>query len=181
MFSRISKLLVALVGLFVCASVLTAQSSLTGNLGTNQGISDKRVGRQVWQMQKNTALMEKNFPLQEWDTHFSSLGSKRTAIKMSETNDKKMFGTKTKEFPMKEFDLSEWNEHYADLQETAQISTDARVQDIADRKFYNMMLQDTRKYAEMADVLSLREINRFQFRRNRSDSDVPVTQVGSEN
>lgn len=181
MFVRAHITLFAAVASLSFASSIWADSTLMGNLTTQSGLSNQRVGRQMWQMQKNTSLMQKKFPLQEWEAHFSSLGSKRAAIQMNESKEKKMFGTETKEFPMKEFDLSEWNERFANLQETAQISTDDRVQDIADRKFYHMMLQDTQKYAEMAEVLSLRDINRFQFRRNRSDSDVPVTKAGSAN
>jgi hypothetical protein len=48
-----------------------------------------------------------------------------------------------------------------------------------DQKLYYMMLQDSQKYSDMAEDLSLRELNRYQFRRNRSDGDIPVEKAGS--
>jgi hypothetical protein len=50
---------------------------------------------------------------------------------------------------------------------------------VVDQKLYYMMLQDSQKYSDMAEDLSLRELNRYQFRRNRSDSDIPVEKAGS--
>jgi hypothetical protein len=50
---------------------------------------------------------------------------------------------------------------------------------VVDQKLYYMMLQDSQKYSDMAEDLSLRELNRYQFRRNRSDGDIPVEKAGS--
>jgi hypothetical protein len=42
-----------------------------------------------------------------------------------------------------------------------------------------MMLQDTRRFRDMADELSLQDINRYQFRRNHPGDRIPVEQAGS--
>ena len=42
------------------------------------------------------------------------------------------------------------------------------------------MLQQAENYKDTGETLSLRDINRFQFRKNRSKDDVPVTKVGSD-
>jgi hypothetical protein len=40
------------------------------------------------------------------------------------------------------------------------------------------MLQESKSFAETGETLSLRDINRFQFRKNRSDTAVPVRAAG---
>ena len=80
---------------------------------------------------------------------------------------------------MVRFEMSQWNEQLSDLHKKAGIEVDDKARLIADQKFYYMMLQDSKKYSDMADEVSLRELNRYQFRRNRSDSDIPVEKAGS--
>ena len=67
----------------------------------------------------------------------------------------------------------------ADLHRRAGIERDDRAQLVADRQLYNMMLQDTERFRDMGDELSLRDLNRYQFRRNRSDDGIPVEKAGS--
>jgi hypothetical protein len=56
---------------------------------------------------------------------------------------------------------------------------DDKAQLVADRQLYSMMLQDTRRFRDMADELSLQDINRYQFRRNHPGDRIPVEQAGS--
>ena len=77
------------------------------------------------------------------------------------------------------FEMSQWNEQLSDLHKKAGIEMDDKARLVANQKLYYMMLQDSQKYSGMEDELSLRELNRFQFRRNRSDSDIPVERAGS--
>jgi hypothetical protein len=124
--------------------------------------------------------LHKTFPITQWDKHYSSLGAKRSTLSLKETKGKKLFKTETKTYPTKSYEMSEWNARLATLQKKARISTDDSVQEIADKKLYEMMLQDAEKYAELGAELSLRDLNRFQFRHNRSDGEVPVEQVGAD-
>jgi hypothetical protein len=57
---------------------------------------------------------------------------------------------------------------------------DDKAQIAADHKLYGMMMQDARQYRELGDKLSLRDINRYQFRRNRSSDEVPMQKAGSD-
>jgi hypothetical protein len=75
--------------------------------------------------------------------------------------------------------MSHWNEQLSDLHKKAGIEMDDKARLVVDQKLYYMMLQDSQKYSDMAEDLSLRELNRYQFRRNRSDSDIPVEKAGS--
>ena len=74
--------------------------------------------------------------------------------------------------------MSKWDGRLAALQEKALISTDDSAKEITDKRLYDMILQDTRKYADMGVELSLRDLNRYQFRQNRSTGAVPVEKAG---
>jgi hypothetical protein len=166
---------------FFSASLLhAALPTGLGGLGQEQSeVSEKRVERKLLDSQESSDLMDKRFPMKSWGEHFSPLGSKRAAISMQESKSKKMFNTEQKSFPTQQYELSQLNQRMMELHEKAGISTDQRARQIADQQLYEMALQDTtQKYEEMREKLSLRDINRFQFRHNRSDEAVPVQAAG---
>ena len=80
---------------------------------------------------------------------------------------------------MVRFEMSQLNEQLSDLHKKAGIEMDDKARLIADQQLYYMMMQDSKMYSGMAEELSLRELNRYQFRRNRSDSEIPVQKAGS--
>ena len=142
-------------------------------------VEGQRVEKKLWSQTQTKFTMNKTFPVEQWDKHFSSLGSKRAPISLSEDKDKQLFKTKILEQKMVRFKMSQWNEQLSDLFKKAGIEMDDKARLVVDQKLYYMMLQDSQKYSGMADELSLRELNRYQFRRNRSDSDIPVEKAGS--
>jgi len=142
-------------------------------------VEDKRVEKKLWTHPQSNSMMNKRFPMREWDKHFSSVGSKRAPISLKEDKGKKMFGTKTLDRKEVNYEMSRWNERMADLHKKAGIEMDDRAQLVADGRLYNMMLQDTRRFRDMGDDVSLRDLNRYQFRSNRSDGDIPVEKAGS--
>lgn len=145
-----------------------------------QEISQKRVEHKTWGGNEQSDLMSKTFPMQSWGKHFSSLGSKRAPISTDNARDKKMFKTQRKEYSVKSYELSDWNARIAELHEKAGISTDDRARKIADQQMYQMAHQGTvQRFNEMREELSLRDINRYQFRHNRPDGDVPVQTAAS--
>jgi hypothetical protein len=118
--------------------------------------------------------------MKAWDSHFSSLGSKRAPITM-DGKEKQIFETKMKTYGSKEYSMSSWNERVKDLHKDAQLIEDAdTLKKASDQRMYQMMMQDTQQYADMAEEMSLRDLNKFQFRNNRSDGPVPVQRAGSE-
>jgi hypothetical protein len=141
-------------------------------------VSQKRFEQKTWSNNQKSNLMDKAFPFKQWDTHYSSLGSKRSNISTEQSEDKKRFETEMVEFPTKEMDISRWNGRMADLERQALISTDTTVKRIEDKRIYDMMMEKSKNYADTAETLSLRDINRFQFRQNRSDGAVPVRAAG---
>ena len=151
--------------------------SLVGKRATS--IEGQRLEKKLLAQPRTNLLMNKTFPIEQWDKHFSSLGSKRAPISLTENKDKQLFKTTKLKQKTVRFEMSQWNEQLSDLHKKAGIEMDEKARLIADQKLYYMMLQDSKKYSDMADELTLRELNRYQFRRNRSDGDIPVEKVGS--
>ena len=127
--------------------------------------------------------MSKRFALQNYDKHFSSLGRKRSSLELSETREKQRYRTpKLKSFEQRPLEFSDWSGQLAQLQREARIATDMEVEGQLARRQYFMSLLDTpQAYSDLAEELSMRELNRFAFRRNRSQSqaDSAATRAGS--
>jgi len=141
-------------------------------------LSQKRFEPKSWSGNKKSSLMQKSFPFKQWDSHYCSLGLEKSNISLTETKDKKRFNSETVEFDTKSMDISKWNGRLAELERQAQISTSSTAKKIEDKRMYERMLQESESYEEIGETLSLREINRFQFRQNRSDAAVPVRAAG---
>lgn len=177
---RFPLLVCAVLALLLAVSFLHADSQALGLASRRADVvEDKRVEKRMWTQPQSNSIMNKRFPIEEWDKHFSSVGSKRAPISLQEGKEKAIFKTETLDRKEIDFDMSRWNDRMADLHKKAGIDTDDQAQLVADRQLYNMMLQDTRQYKDMGTELSLRDLNRYQFRRNRSDGEVPVEQAGS--
>ena len=151
--------------------------SFAGKRATS--LEGQRFEKKAWAKRQTNLMMNKTFPIEQWDKHFSSLGSKRAPISLSEDKDKQLFKTKTLDQKLLGYEMSRWNEKLSDLHKKAGIKMDDRARLVADQKLYYLMLQDSQQYRSMAEELSLRELNRYQFRRNRSDGEIPVEKAGS--
>lgn len=174
--------------LFVCSAllILLSQAYLEANsrtLGFASRRADKvesqRFDKSMWTTSESNSLLQQSFPIKNWDKHFSSVGSKRAPLSVSDDKEKEIF--RTNKVERKEFatEMSRWNEQVADLHKKAGIKMDDRARLVADQQLYYMMLQDAKPYHEMGVKLSLRDLNRFQFRRNRTADGVPVERAGA--
>jgi len=143
-------------------------------------VQEKRYEKTFWNRSERTHLTSKRFAIEEWGKHYSPLGSKRAPISISEQKDKQIFRSEILE--RKTFssglELSRWNERMSDLHKQAGIQMSDEAHLSANQNLYNLTLKENRKYDELAEELSLRDINRFQFRRNHSSGQVPVAKVG---
>ena len=144
-----------------------------------KNLSQKRFEQKSWSGNQKSDLMQESFPFKQWDSHYSSLGSKKSNISLTETKDKKRFKSEVVEFETKSMDISKWNGRLADLERQAQISTNSTAKKIENKRMYERMLNKSKGYAQTGETLSLRDINRFQFRQNRADTAVPVRAAGS--
>jgi hypothetical protein len=143
-----------------------------------KNLSQKRFEQKSWSGIQKSDVMQKSFPFKQWESHYSSLGSKKSNISLTESKDKKRFNSNIIEFDTKSMDISQWNGRLAELERQAQISTNSTLKKIENKRMYEGMLQKSKRFAETGETLSLREINRFQFRQNRSDTAVPVRAAG---
>ncbi|MFP4166418.1 MAG: hypothetical protein ACLFUF_04525 [Opitutales bacterium] len=149
------------------------------------GISEKRFSgsENEWQ-KKESQLMERRFPMKNWDKHFSSLGEKRAPVGKKGKNEslqEKRFGFEKKEFKERSMEMSRWNDRMAGLRERARIQTDDTAWDVNKQRSYEKMLNNPKQFSKMGEKLSSRDINRYQFRRNRPDGEVPRARAGRSN
>lgn len=143
-------------------------------------IGNQRFDKKIWGQSGTQAFSKKTISLKEWDKHFSPIGSKRSPIALEDGKEKKMFQTRTRTFQDKKFqtEMSRWNEKMKDLYKSAGIEMDDKARIVDDQKLYSMM-KDSQNFSEMAEEVSLRDLNRYQFRRNRSDDGIPVEKAAS--
>ncbi len=145
-----------------------------------EGIETKRFSKKIWSQPEGSALQNKRFPIQEWDKHFSAVGSQRAPIALKEARGKKSFKTKVLDQKKVPMDLSRWSQSMADLHSRAGIQVDDRSRLSGDHRLYRAMMDDARFYRDMGEVLSLRDINRYQFRHNRPDGKIPSAAAGAQ-
>ena len=141
-------------------------------------ISKKRLPLQLWGGH-HTKLERKTFPITEWSQHYSSFGRPKSLISTKQTLKKKTYESNKLSFSINEKKLAQLSGRLALLKTQARMSTDDRYDAIDNHRVYAMMLQGAQQYGEMREKLSLRELNRFQFRRNRQADGVPVEKAGT--
>lgn len=142
-------------------------------------IENQRFDKKLWQQPESNSLMEKRFPLKEWDKHFSPVGTKRAPIAVVGQGDRAIFETNRINRKEVSFEMARWNERMADLHKKAGIEMSDEADMIASRQMYSALLRDSQQFSEMGEELSLRDINRYQFRRNRADGELPVQRAGA--
>lgn len=177
---RLALFIILCIALLAATAWLDAQSADLQSLGGQADrITDKRIERKSWGGGSEANLGDKTFRIEEWEKHFSPLGGKRADIEASDSWGRgEIVEKKIKEFPKREFEMSDWNERMADLQKRAGLSTDQTAEMAGQNGRYNRMLRKSQSFPEMAETLSLKDINRYQFRRNRPDGEVPVERAG---
>lgn len=171
-----------------CCLTLLLGATAWADIPTGLGFTGKRADRlenqrfekRMWARPAASTLFDKRFPIKEWGKHYSPLGSKRAPIEMESRFEKKRFETKTLDRESVDFEMSRWNEKMADLHERAGIQMDEQAQIASKHQLYQRMMQNAEPYREMRPTLSLQEINRYQFRRNRADGPVPRRRAGSD-
>lgn len=146
-----------------------------------QELSQKRFKQEKWSGGQQSDLNGKTIQFKNWNKNYSSLGSKKWDYSIEKARNKKPFKAETVDFfkNNKEIELSDWEGYMANLESRARISTETKARIAQDKRIHEMMLQQVENYKDTGETLSLRDINRFQFRKNRSDGDVPVTKAGS--
>ena len=141
-------------------------------------ISKNRLPLQLWGGE-HAKFERKTFPITEWSQHYSSFGRPKSLISTKHTLKHKSYEFNKLSYAINEKKLAQLSGHLALLKTQARMSIDDRYDAIKDHRVYAMMLQGAQQYGEMREQLSLRELNRFQFRRNRQADGVPVEKAGA--
>ena len=174
-----------LVRLFYLSLLVLTGCSLWGDVSVYNKlaqdattISKKRLPLQLWGGE-HAKFERKTFPITEWSQHYSSFGRPKSLISTKQTLKHKSYESNKLLFAVNEKKLAQLSGHLALLKTQARMSIDDRYDLIKDHRLYAMMLQGAQQYGEMREQLSLRELNRFQFRRNRQADGVPVEKAGA--
>lgn len=166
---------------FMGASILFSKETVKSPLEVMgrqaTAIEEKRIPLKQWSSGESLPLTEKRIPLEAWSKHFSSLGNKRAPIAMT-SKEQATVPVVRKQYPKQKRPMSRMNRSMARIERESRIRTLDKPLVLKEAQVYAMMLQGAVFEEEMSQQLSLRDLNRFQFRRNRSDAPVPVKQAG---
>jgi hypothetical protein len=125
----------------------------------------------------NKKFSRKEIQFETWDKHFSKIGQKKIfSDKSSSRFDKSLDGNLQ---PMKNIEIEEsnWSQHLAKIRKDAGINLSQESQIVDDKAAYSLVLQNLGYFEEMAETMDLKSINRYQFRSNRPEGEIPVDKV----
>ena len=141
-------------------------------------LSQKRFKQKKWTGKQHSGLTQKAFPFKDWNMQYSSLGSKKWGDLADHVDERKRYDKQMIKYATRDVQISKWQDHLANLESKAQISTSMKSNISRDKRIYEMMLQKAKSHKDTGEILSLRDINRFQFRRNHSDKPLSATKAG---
>ena len=131
-------------------------------------------------LKSNQTFSGQQFPIQMWDKYFSPLGQKKVISKKAPRGFNTRIDKKISKMPKINIEESSWNNHLAKIRKDAGIKLDKKAHMISGQQTYQMLLQDRRQFEAMADKMDLQSLNRYQFRSNRPQGEIPVDTI-SEN
>lgn len=176
--------LVAALGLLGAGAVSAKLPRGIEDLGQRSPAGEQRVPKQSWQGGSRISPKEKSFELKTWEKHFSPWGSKRSEVGGQKNKlSQKKFPKRSFESGQKKFkkSMATIDQNLEDLYREAGIDLSEQARLVENRQLYQRVLQDTKqRFEALKEELSLRDINRFQFRRNRTDDGVPVQAAGQD-
>ena len=119
----------------------------------------------------------KTIRLETWDKHFSPLGQKKVFSDKSNSSFDQLWDKEIQEYKNMDIEESSWNQHLAKIHKDAGINLSQESQILDDKQSYNLVLQNMGYFEEMAEKMDLKSINRYQFRSNRPEGEIPVDNV----
>ena len=119
----------------------------------------------------------KKIRLETWDKHFSPLGQKKVFSDKSNSSFDQLWDKEIKQYKNMDIEESSWNQHLAKMHEDAGINLSQESQILDDKQSYNLVLQNMGYFEQMAEKMDLKSINRYQFRSNRREGEIPVDNV----
>lgn len=129
----------------------------------------------------NEKFSRKEIRLESWNKHFSNLGQKKIFSDKSNSRFDKKFDKDIQQMKNIEIEESSWSQHLAKIRKDAGIDLSEKSQILGNKESYNLVLQNMGYFEEMAETMDLKSINRYQFRSNRPEGEIPVDNVAGNN
>jgi hypothetical protein len=149
-------------------------------------LEDKRFERRTLEPRRNQRFQGQRFDITEWDKRFSSLGTRRAPgvqprKQTQNARERAQFRIpKIREIEIREKKITGLIGEDARLADPAEAQEPSLAERFQGTPVVVMDLQAA-AFREKTKDLSLQDINRYQFRRNRSsEPGLPVTEAGTE-
>lgn len=164
------------------ASVLKKNANYVGSENFHKKKNPSASKYSKFEKNLNSPTFDKKFSrkeihLETWDKHFSKLGQKKVFSDKSNRYFEKKWDKdiqKMKNIEMKE---SNWSQHLAKIRKDAGINLSPDSQILGNKVSYDLVLQNMGYFEDLAETMDLRSINRYQFRSNRPEGEIPVDNV----
>lgn len=177
-FTHGKCLLPALV-LAICVATLAleAKPRRLSDLGDRSNVQTMRFAPPMKDIKTHDSMQARRVEFGQWHGTFSSIGEKRSGISTSD-----QFASQMMNYPQVEH-RSAGIAVEAGMRQMAPLRNMDQVRDIVIASHFDKMSPRTvegRALQEMVDEMSLKDINRFQAHRNKTDVGIPVQTAGSE-
>lgn len=177
--SRLLGCCCILLGLLL--AVQAAYGQIRRNNFTRENSSFSPSGSNVRGMDMKKMEMAPGFDntitLDKWNKRFSPLGQRRAPMQVEGSFDTKMIEPEMKEYEVIDREMSIWNEREAYFESWGRMMERDRVGKYEDAPVARVS-REAPRFEDFGEQLDLQELNRFQFRSNRSDG-LPVQRVGT--
>ncbi|MEO0795735.1 MAG: hypothetical protein AAFX93_11255 [Verrucomicrobiota bacterium] len=182
MFSKIHAYIALFsVMIVIGLSALDAKPRRLSDLGSSNSLTDEKFDVGESSSPRGDRMFGDNrVNFGEWHGTYSSIGEKR--MDTLKQRGGKQFSTGEVSYDRFERERATISLD-TDDRKLATIQNWNTVRDnVMSDKFSNTEMQtpEARKFSEMVDEVSLRDINRFQFMKNKTDEGIPVQQAGTD-
>jgi hypothetical protein len=142
-------------------------------------IEQKQVPIRRADMGGTSRLQDQRFGIEDWRKQFSPLGQRRAGMDASQQSrlSQRRFDTEVVTMPEQVYGMARHNQRMAELRERAHVDTDDRAWRFERAPRSMIDLQNVKHFTDEVKEADLNDINRFQFRRNRSEG-IPAEAAG---
>lgn len=176
--SKCLRYLIIMGGIACLTATLDARARKI-DLGTRSNLLEQTVELDVQRPEMHSTLSGQGQRMEfgQWHREFSSIGKRRSPLENTPLKEKEVRSRKMVPFERMEMEM------YRDNREMAAIRNWNNMREIVMAEKFSrgeITSPQGRKMQQAVDDLSLRDFNRYQTMRNKTDEGVPVHRAGSE-
>lgn len=167
---------VLLLAVGVSGPLLEGKPRRLSDLGGRSAVENVRFSAPMQDIKMNDRMQGQRVEFGQWHGAFSSIGGKRAGVSTEDRFNSQMLTFANVEHKEAGIAIEAAERQMAPLRNVNQM------RDIVIAQDFNKMAPRTvegRAMQEMVDEMSLKDINRFQVHRNKTDEGVPVQEAGS--